>query len=823
MGFEISRAKIKLAHLVLLAIVYVRQSTTYQTVNNTVSTERQYDMAKLAGDLGWPEERILIIADDQGKSGASTVGRTGFQTLVEAVREKRVGAIFCLEASRLSRRNSDFAQLIQLCEFTNTLIVDEYGVHDPNDPNDKIGLGLKGLFTEAEDRYIINRLQGAKLKRARDGKLRFFLPTGFVYNEAKKVILDPREDIQGIFNLVFERFKISGTARAIVIYFKENNLKIPSVIRGGERKGEIKWVVLTHGRVLSILHNPVYAGIYAYGRSKNFSEVIQGITLEEKKHRVRVKREDWQVFIQNAHPGYITCEQFVLNQEQLAENRNPAGADKRGTPRSGAALLQGLAKCSSCNDRRMYVLYPNSSKHPYYQCRHAAIEHGEKICQTLPGAEVDSAVAQLFLQAFELAQLEMSIATIEKVEEQNLLAEQQFEAALRRAKVEADKIKERFEFAADRKNKHVALELAADWEGKIAEVELLERQYSFRVKSSLTSLDDKRRQEIIALAQDLPEIWHAETTTNIERKRLLGLLIKSVAIKRTGSQIHINVEWKTGAQQGLEINLPRTAWNLRTDFELIDLIRTLGVDHTNQQIADHLNKNGYTTKHGDQFTKKSVGKLRYRFRYIEEIDGTATDDRSDLYSMAAAARLLGVNKKTIASWCKQGRFVFVQEEPGVPPKLKITTEKLSELKENLNSVKGRAGERFYNDMRQKVVDAYDNGVRSISDIARGFKMSHSFVSKALRRRYETGSPLFNSRATAKLDDESLEFVKELVKDKSDITINEICARVERDRGVKISCSLMSHILLRQGLGRRESKTKAKVAKNNGLNESAEAA
>ena len=287
--------KIRPECLALMALIYIRQSTWTQVLKNTGSKARQYDLVQLALDLGWPEEQIEVIDQDQGQSGASASGRKGFQSLVAKVGLGQAGAVVSLEASRLARSSSDWYRLIEICALTHTLVIDEEGVYDPSDYNDRLLLGFKGTMSEAELHWLRNRLQGGRREKAEEGTLRLRLPTGLVYDTTGKVVLDPDEQVREANRLVFDLFEELGSGKAVLKHFAAHNLQLPTRAWEVERQGELTWGPASSSRVLSILHNPAYAGAYVYGRTKKHRQVLPGEPLQVKRRTRQVKREEWEV------------------------------------------------------------------------------------------------------------------------------------------------------------------------------------------------------------------------------------------------------------------------------------------------------------------------------------------------------------------------------------------------------------------------------------------------------------------------------------------------------------------------------------------------
>src|SRR2546425_5890128 len=384
MLFATTPSKIRPAHLERQAFIYVRQSTLFQGREHTASTARQYDLAQRARDLGWPREHLIIIDQDQGPSGASTAGRDGSQALIAEVGLGHAGAVLSLEASRLARSSSDWYRLIEICALTDTLVIDEEGIYDPGQYNDRLLLGFRGTMSEAELHWLHCRLVGGKLEKAQQGTLRFRLPVGLVYDAAGQIGLDPDEEIQHAVRQVFAVFEPTKSALAVVKYFEEHGLTIPTRLWQRERQGEVVWRRLRHARVLSILHNPFYAGAYVYGRTQTRQRPLPGEAPRIKGYTRQSKRDHWHTFLRDHHPSYISWSQFCCNQEQLDDNRTFDPDQHRGVVREGGALLQGIVGCGVCG-RRMTVRYMPDGIRPIYVCAQVHKDFAGTTCQFMRG------------------------------------------------------------------------------------------------------------------------------------------------------------------------------------------------------------------------------------------------------------------------------------------------------------------------------------------------------------------------------------------------------------------------------------------------------
>ena len=398
--------KVKASHLKRDAYLYIRQSTIRQVFENTESTKRQYGLRERAVALGWPLERIHVIDSDLGQSGASAVDRAGFQRLVSEVGMGQAGIVLGLEVSRLARNSTDWHRLLEICALTDTLILDEDGIYDPAHFNDRLLLGLKGTMSEAELHVLRARLRGGIINKARRGELWISPPVGLTYDSAGEVILDPDKQVQASLRLLFETFRRAGSAMATVKAFRQQGLMFPRRLRTGTCKGQLVWTELQHSQILRILHNPRYTGAFVFGQHRTQKNI------DGRGCVKRLPRDEWHTLIPNAHPGYISWEEYEQNQSQLRENAQASGVDRRRSPpREGPALLQGLVICGVCGNR-MTVRYHTRRGLlcPEYVCQMSGIEHAVPICQSVPGAAIDRAIGDILIEAMSPMALEVALA-----------------------------------------------------------------------------------------------------------------------------------------------------------------------------------------------------------------------------------------------------------------------------------------------------------------------------------------------------------------------------------------------------------------------------
>ena len=528
--------KVSEEHLKRDAYLYVRQSTLHQVVENTESTERQYALRGQAVKLGWPTERVITIDQDQGQSGATAADREGFQKLVAEVSMGHAGIVLGLEVSRLARNSSDWHRLLELCALTGTLILDEDGLYDPSHFNDRLLLGLKGSFSEAELHVLRTRLQGGIESKARRGELKTRLPTGLIYDDRDCVVFDPDRQVQHSLLTFFDVFRRQGSACAIVRYFRKEELLFPRRIRTGVRKGDLIWVHLSSVQALKTLHNPRYAGAFVRGQTRTR-------TMPDGKAKTRkVPQDQWSIVLPNCHTGYITWEEFQQNQRRLRENAAAHGGDRRKSPpREGPALLQGVVVCGRCG-APMTIRYRNrkGSPQPIYVCQRERVDHGEPFCQHIPGAKVDEAIGELLLEMITPLSLQVALEVQSTLQTQLDEADRLRKQQVQRARYEADLAKQRF-MQVDPNNRLVADALEADWNDRLRTLHDAQETCGKERQADRAVLDDKQRQEVLSLVRDFPRIWRDPRVSHRERKRMVRLLIEDVTLLNCVAILRIGI------------------------------------------------------------------------------------------------------------------------------------------------------------------------------------------------------------------------------------------------------------------------------------------
>ncbi len=638
--------KVRATHLARDAYLYIRQSTLRQVFENTESTHRQYALRDRAVALGWPRERVVVIDCDQGHSGASAADREGFQRLVAEVGVGRAGIVLGLEVSRLARSSSDWCRLLEICALTDTLILDEDGIYDPADFNDRLLLGPKGTMSEAELHVMRARLRGGVLSRARRGELKTPLPVGLVYGPDDRVLLDPDQQVQQAVRLLFCTYHQTGSAYATVKSFHQQCLQFPLRIRTGPRKGELAWGPLLHSRIRQVLKNPRYAGAFTYGRRQYRRSVDGGYRIE------RLPQDQWIALFPDAHPGYISWAEYQENQRWLWESAQAHGAERRKSPpREGPALLQGMVVCGLCGER-MTVRYVTSRGRlvPDYMCQRQGIQHGKPFCQQVPGAAVDAAVGELLVAAVTPMALEVSLAVQdelnERAEEVDRLRRQQVE----RARYEAELAQRRY-MRVDPDHRLVASALEADWNEKLRAWRGAQEEYERQRQADRLTIDQEHRAQVLALATDFPRLWRDPRTPDRERKRMARLILEDVTLHK-GKQITAHVRFKGGAARTLVLPLPLPAWQLRqTDRQVVDEVDSLLDHHTDREIATILNQRGLRSGEGNDFHRLRVRDLRETYGLTDHFTRLRAQGMLTLQEVATQ---LGVCTSTVKAWRQHG-------------------------------------------------------------------------------------------------------------------------------------------------------------------------
>ena len=660
-------SKISAWHHERLAVVYVRQSTAQQVLMHGESTRLQYGLVSRAEAYGWTSDRIVVIDDDLGKSGTTTVGRVGFERLVTEVSLGHVGLILGLEMSRLARSNVDWHRLLEVCALFGTLIADLDGLYDPALYNDRLLLGLKGTMSEAELHLLKQRLHQGCLSKARRGALTFALPIGYVWDDDGAIQFDPDEQVQAVVRLTFAQFEELGTLGGLLRYLARHDLRLGVRVREGPGKGQLVWRRPNRATLQNLLKHPLYAGAYVYGRRQMDRRRYQ--PERPQSGRVVMTRSDWHALLPDRCPAYLSWEQYERNLQRLEGNRNRAST--LGAVRKGAALLAGLLVCRRCGTR-LGVHYQQSHGRPApftYDCAHRRNHYGEALCQHVAGPCLDDFVTAQVLAALEPAALELSLAAAEQVEQERAAVAHLWEQRRERAAYETDRAARQYQ-VVEPENRLVARTLERAWEEKLQAQQRLEEEYHRLLQQQPRVLTAEEREAMRQLAADIPALWNAATTTNTDRKEIIRQVVERVEVEAQGKteQVHVRITWAGGGQTQSTLVRPIAHYRERSDYarlsarvkELTDAGWSLGA------IAHQLDHDGFPPlRRTQRWTRASVQTLRRQL-------GLGTTHRRgssrealgrDEWWGRELAQQLGISRNSLIYWMEQG-LVRARKERG---------------------------------------------------------------------------------------------------------------------------------------------------------------
>lgn len=651
------RGKIHGIHLDRLAVVYVRQSTLKQVHEHQESGRLQYALKERAVELGWSCERVLVIDEDQGHSGKHVEDRVGFQRLVAEVGLNHVGLVLGIEVSRLARSNLNWHHLIEICGLYQTLIGDVDGIYDPRDYNDRLLLGLKGTMSEAELHILKQRLDAGKWAKARRGELHTLVPTGYVRRASGEVIKDPDERVQTVIELVFAAFERYGTVNGVLRYMMEHKIDFPIRQSHGPDKGSLRWSRARRSTISGILHNPAYAGAYVYGRRR------VAATKQRPGRRgtglVTVAPGEWAVCLKDRYPAYITWEQYERNVRQIAANSNHGAGI--GTPRQGVSLLAGLVVCGRCG-LRMITRYNQNGRELRYVCDRWHTQYREPVCQSVSGTPLDKAVSQVVLEALRPLALELSLKVAAELESERAVVLKHWEQRLEQARYEVVRAYRQYN-AVEPENRLVARQLEGQWEAALQAEAALKGDYERIASEHPVPLRADECERIRRLAEDIPALWRAPTTTALERQAIVRQLIEQVVISVQGrsEQVVLEVQWAGGHRSQLTAIRPIGRLEcLSYSAELIRRVAAFWLDGQSVPgIARMLTQQGWRpAKGGETFTVSMVRRILARPDVQQLIGRKRLTDgvpkRAQEWTTDELVDLLGMPRVSLYVWLKKG-------------------------------------------------------------------------------------------------------------------------------------------------------------------------
>jgi excisionase family DNA binding protein len=650
--------KITPEHLARGAFVYVRQSTAYQVANNLESQRRQYGLVERGRQLGWSD--VHVIDDDLGRSGGGTA-RPGFEKLLAAICEGRVGAVLSIEASRLARNGRDWHTLLEFCGLVGTLIIDEDGIYDARSINDRLLLGMKGTMSEMELSVFRQRSAEAMKQKARRGELFMTVAIGFVKTDDNRIEKDPDRRVQDAIALVFSKFAELQTVRQVLVWFRHERVLLPAIVQG-RGKRPIEWKAPVYHTLHHILRNPVYGGAYVYGRRG------MRVTIEDGRKRVvrspRPDQKDWDVLIKEHHDGYISWDQFERNQQLISDNANGKSYLGRGSIRGGEALLAGLFRCARCG-KKLTVAYSNTGGPTQrYVCRGAFTTMASPNCITFGGIKVDRIIAGEVIHRVQPLGIEAALSAVKASGHEHLEKRRQIENTLQAAKFEAARAQRQFD-AVDPDNRLVAGELERRWNERLAATRALEEDLAGIDGRPVQSHSPDERERLLSLGKDLAQAWDSPGATVETKKKIIRLLISEIIVDLVGDHITMIVHWQGGDHTRLAIKKNKggqTRWV--TDADVIDLLRALSRHMPDHTIAAVLNRSGKSTGRGNSWTRSRVCSVRYQKEIAVYREGERAE-RGEI-TLFEAAEVLAVSPSTIRRLIAAGILDAKQVCKGAP-------------------------------------------------------------------------------------------------------------------------------------------------------------
>jgi DNA invertase Pin-like site-specific DNA recombinase len=648
--------KITPEHLARSAIVYIRQSTADQLVRNQESRRRQYGLADRARQLGWVS--VEVIDDDLGRSGGG-IRRPGFERLLAAICEGRVGAVLAIEASRLARNGRDWHTLIEFCGLVGTVLVDEDGIYDPRYPNDRLLLGMKGTMSELELSLFRQRSHEALRQKARRGALFLGVAAGYVKSGRDRIEMDPDRRVQDALRLVFTKFSEFQSARQVHVWLRDEGIELPA--KSHDEEGRcIVWKLPLYNTVHNILTNPVYAGAYAFGRTT--SKVIVEDGRKRVRRGLRRSRAEWDVLLKDQHEGYISWEEFERNQRVIADNATGKGnAIARGAARRGELILAGLLRCGHCG-RKLYVGY--GGKAGRYYCQGAVVNHGTERCISFGSLRADQAVATEVLRVLKPFGIDAAAKALEAQTTEMSAARRQLELALAQARYEAAHARRQYD-SVDPANRLVAGELERRWNEALQTVHRVESEIAALDAKRSLPLGEKERKHLMQLGADVERAWSHPAASAATRKRILRAALHEIIARIENGFIEMVLHWQGGDHTALKLKMNTVGkhrWTVADDT--LTLVRELARQMPDKQIARLLNRAGKPTGRGNGWTQVRVCSFRSHYRIAVHRESEWAE-RSEI-TLEAAAQIIDVSVMTALRMARLGIIKGRQVCRGAP-------------------------------------------------------------------------------------------------------------------------------------------------------------
>jgi DNA invertase Pin-like site-specific DNA recombinase len=652
-------AKIGSEQLARRAVVYIRQSTPTQVMENLESQRRQYDLVARARELGF--QNVGVIDSDLGRSGSGLVERPGFQKLVAEICAGDIGAVLCIEASRLARNGRDWHHLVDFCALVGTVIIDPEGIYDPRVPNDRLLLGLKGTMSEFELSMFRQRSFEAIRNKAKRGELHVSLPIGFRWTEDSTIVLDPDQRVRESIEFVFRKYRALGSVRQLLMWMRDRKISVPAT---AGHNGAIVWKLPVYNSLHHIITNPCYAGAYAYGKTGGRTRLVDGRARKTIGHQKPM--EQWAVLIRDHHPGYIPWEQYERNQRTLTDNAHMIRGRARAA-RGGRGLLGSLLRCGRCG-RMMQVAYQGPTSNVVrYSCRGANINHGQPMCLAFGGLRADEAVTQSMLEALGPRAVDAALEASRRASHERADQERALSLELEQARYQARLASRRYE-AVDADNRLVVAELEARWNAALNRVRELESTLD-ELKRPDPDAPIVDRDALLSLAKDLPRVWNSPEAEMRLKQRIVRVLVEEIIadVDDAKREIVLVLHWIGGRHTEVRVRKFRTGESKRaTEEQAIEVVRRMATRWPDDEVAATLNRLGFRTGPGNTWNAQRVYAVRYRLHLPSVSVAERTGASRGTLTLGEAARSLGVHDSRVRRMIREGLITATQVVPCAP-------------------------------------------------------------------------------------------------------------------------------------------------------------
>jgi DNA invertase Pin-like site-specific DNA recombinase len=655
--------KLQPHHLARKAVVYLRQSSGAQVLHNKESQHLQYGLVARARKLGFRE--VVVVDGDLGSS--ASVGarvREDFEKLLAMVALKEAGLILSREVSRLLRTDKDFCRLIELCQVFDTLVGDDHQLYDVNTLDDQLVLGIKGTLSVVELKILRMRLLEGIYSKAGRGELYRLLPPGYVFDGARKPVKDPDLRVRETIELVFKKFRETGTIRQTLKWFRDNDVEVPTnKVRGGKFK--VVFQLPTQSLVSEVLHNPFYAGAYVYGR-RPVRTVWEGGLLR-KRQGALLPLSEVRVFLRDHHEGYIDWPSYEENQQMIRRNVSRSESDSSvGAVRAGQGLLCGLLRCGRCG-RKIYVRYwGKAGSSARYLCS-GSFEAGGTYCLGFGGRAVDRRFAEELLRAISPLGVRAGVEAAARMGTEDDARKKALERQLEQLEYEACRAFEQYD-EVDPRRRLVADELERRWNEKLSELENA-RAALAELLNHRPRVSDEEREQVLALGERFEEVWNSPACpVELKKKMVRAVVEEVVANEESEGRLKFVVHWKGGTHTVFEMDRPRAA--PRTAADDIEVIRKMAERYGDNDIAAVLNRLGRRTGKGRRWSQLAVKTARRNYGIAGH---TRTVEDPEVLSFTSAARYLGVSNTTVVRLAEAGVLPVKQVVPYAPWEVRRAT------------------------------------------------------------------------------------------------------------------------------------------------------